>query len=185
MRVFDYILVCKSPDFKNVDRISQFMLLFSILAFTYSNYLGLFPKPALIIAIMTSFTSWWIFCSFQRKNGGMPYYRLGLLIASWGWYLQPNGLIIAGIFLIAALFERQVKFPYEIAVDPTGIVINTFPRKYYPWSAIQNMLIKDDFITIDFKNNQLIQKQINESVSEATMEEFNCFCDTQIKAVHV
>ena len=182
MRVFDYIIVCKSPDFKNVDRISQFMLLFSILAFMYSIYLGLFPKPALIIAIMTSFVSWWIFCSFQRKNGGMPYYRLGLLIASWGWYLQPNGLIIAGIFLIAALFERQVKFPYEIAIDPTGIVVNTFPKKYYPWTAIQNMLIKDDYITIDFKNNQLIQKQINEAVSDAVMQEFNSFCDTQLKA---
>ena len=131
---------------------------------------------------MTSCISWWIFCLFQRKNGTVPYYRLGLLFASWGWFLQPNGLIIAGIFLIAALFERQVKFPYEIALDPTGIVINTFPKKYYPWQAIQNMLIKDDYITIDFKNNHLIQKQINEPVTIAIEQEFNSFCKDQIQA---
>ncbi len=112
----------------------------------------------------------------------MPYYRLGLLFASWGWFLQPNGLIIAGIFLIAALFERQVKFPYEIAVDPAGIVINTFPKKHIPWGAIQNLMIKDDYITIDFKNNSLIQKQINEPVSEAITLEFNSFCKEQIQA---
>ncbi len=180
MRVFDYIIICKSPDFKNVDRISQFMLLISVVAFSYSIYLGLFPKPALIFAIMTSFVSWWIFCLFQRKKGVIPYYRLGLLLASWGWFLQPNGLLISGIFLIGALFERQVKFPYELAFDPTGMVINTFPKKYYPWSSIQNALIKDDLITIDFKNNKLIQKEINEPVTEAITQEFNAFCAQQI-----
>ena len=132
MREFDYIIVCRSPDFKNVDRISQFMLMISLVAFGYSIYLGLFPKPALIFAIMTAFTSWWIFCVFQAKRGVLPYYRLGLLLASWGWFLQPNGLIIAGIFLIGALFERQVKFPYEIAFDQASIVINTFPKKHFP-----------------------------------------------------
>jgi len=180
MRVFDYIIVCKSPDFKNVDRISQFMLLISVVAISYSLYLGLFPKPALIVAIMTSFISWWIFCVFQRKRGKLPYYRLGLLLASWGWFLQPNGLLIAGIFLIGALFERQVKFPYEMAFDPLGIVVNTFPKKYYSWTLVQNALIKDDLITIDFKNNKLIQKQINEQVSPTITAEFNAFCTQQM-----
>ena len=180
MREFDYIIVCKSPDFKNIDRISQFMLFISIVAFSYSIYLGLFPKPALIVAIMTSFTSWWVFCVFQNKKGVVPYYRLGLLLASWGWFLQPNGLLISGIFLIGALFERQVKFPYELAFDPTGIVINTFPKKYYPWGMVQSALIKDNLITIDLKNNQLIQKEINEPVTDPVMLEFNTFCTQQI-----
>lgn len=180
MRLFDYIIVCKTPDFKNVDRISQFMLILSVLAFIYGIYSGLFPKPALIIAIMTSVISWLVFCTYQKQKGGVPYYRLGLLFASWGWFLIPNALIVAGIFLIAALFERQVKFPYEIAFDPSGIVINTFPKKHYPWSAIQNALIKDDIITIDFKNNKLLQKDINEAVSASVTEEFNTFCREQI-----
>lgn len=180
MRVFDYVIVCKSPDFKNVDRISQFMLLISLLGFAYSIYMGLNATPFLIIAITTAFTSWWIFCVFQRKRGSLPYYRLGLLFASWGWYLQPNGLIVAGIFLIAALFERQVKFPYEIAFDPMGIVINSFPKKHFPWSDIQNAIIKDDIITIDFKNNKLIQKNINEPVTASIEQEFNAFCKEQI-----
>ncbi len=156
------------------------MLLMSLLGFSYSIYLGLYPKPALIIAIMTAFTSWWIFCVFQRRRGTIPYYRLGLLFASWGWFLQPNGLLISGIFLIAALFERQVKFPYELAFDPAGVVINTFPKKYYPWADIQNVIIKDDIITVDFKNNKLIQKEINEPVTAAITQEFNAFCMEQL-----
>jgi hypothetical protein len=183
MRLFDYIIVCKSPDFKNVDRISQLMYLLSILGFSYGIFKG-FPndpkQPALIIAIMTSVICWWIFCIYQKKQGGMPYYRLGLLFASWGWFLMPNSLIISGIYLIGALFERQVKFPYEIAFDPAGIVINTFPKKQFPWAMIQNAIIKDDVITIDFKNNKLIQKDINEPVSETITNEFNAFCAEQI-----
>jgi hypothetical protein len=184
MQLFDYIIVCKTPDYKNVDRISQFMLLLSVVAFSYGIYLGLFPRPALIIAIMTSVISWTIFCIYQRQKGGTPYYRLGLLFASWGWFLLPKALIIAGIYMIAALFERQVKFPFEIAFHPGGIVVNTFPKKYYNWSVIQNAIIKDDVITIDFKNNKLIQKDINEPVSEAITAEFNSFCAEQIANNH-
>jgi hypothetical protein len=180
MRLFDYIIICKKPDFKNVDRISQFLLLFSILAFSHGIYKGIFQNPSLIIAIISSIISWWIFCLFQKKKGSLPYYRLGLLFASWGWILIPDAQIIAGIFLIGALFERQVKFPYEIAIDPAGIVVNTFPKKFFAWSTIQNVVIKDDVITIDFKNNKLIQKDINEPVSESLTNEFNAFCAAQI-----
>lgn len=180
MRIFDYIIVCKSPSFKNVDRISQFMYLLSILGFSFGIYKQFFPSPILMIAIMTSVICWWIYCLFQKKRKGIPYYRLGLLFASWGWFLMPNALLISGIFLIGALFERQVKFPYEMAFDPDGIVINTFPKKYFPWIAIQNAIIKDDVITIDFKNNKLIQKDINEPVSETITNEFNQFCKEQI-----
>jgi hypothetical protein len=49
-------------------------------------------------------------------------------------------------------------------------------KKLYPWAEINNMLIKDDYITIDFKNNKLIQKQINEPVTETIKNEFNAFC---------
>ena len=84
MRLFDYIIVCKSPDFKNVDRISQFMLLLSVLGFSFGLYKGFFNTPSLVYAIITSIISWGIYCYFQKKNGGIPYYRLGLLFASWG-----------------------------------------------------------------------------------------------------
>jgi hypothetical protein len=180
MRLFDYIIVCKSPDFKNVDRISQFMLLLSVLCFSFGLYKGFFNTPSLVYAIITSIISWSIYSYYQKKNGGIPYYRLALLFASWGWLLLPKALLISGIFLIGALFERQVKFPYEIAFDPTGIIVNTFPKKFFPWGAIQNAIIKDDVITIDFKNNKLIQKDINEPVSESVTSEFNTFCAEQI-----
>lgn len=84
MRVFDYIIVCKSPDFKNVDRISQFMLFISVISFSYSIYLGLFPKPALIFAIMTSSISWWIFAFFNVKEAACP-------TTDWDCYLHPGG----------------------------------------------------------------------------------------------
>jgi hypothetical protein len=180
MREFDYIILCKTPYFKNVDRISQFMLLLSVLGFSFGIINHFFEKPALIIAIMTSVICWWIFCIYQKKKGGVPYYRLGLLFASWGWFLMPNSLIISGIYLIGALFERQVKFPYEIAFYPAGIVVNTFPKKHYSWNLIQNAIIKDDVITIDFKNNKILQKDINEPVSESITHEFNTFCAEQI-----
>jgi hypothetical protein len=59
-------------------------------------------------------------------------------------------------------------------------LLYTFPKKNYPWAYVENAIIKDDLITIDFKDNKLIQKQINEPVSITITTEFNAFCAEQI-----
>jgi hypothetical protein len=42
------------------------------------------------------------------------------------------------------------------------------------------VLIKDNVLTIDFKNNKLIQKDINEPVTASIEAEFNGFCSEQL-----
>ena len=171
-----------------VDLISRLMLFLAIAAFGFTlvNVISIngFGKNAIIIlAFITGIIGWWAYCYNRQKKGIMPFYRFGLLIATCGWIYLGGGINwIVIIYFFAVISEKQVKFPQEVAFDEKEIVFNTLPKKYYYWSNITNVVLKDGILTIDFKNNKLIQKEIETQTSVKEEQEFNEFCFTMLKA---
>ncbi len=183
MKVYDFIIVFKRPDYRWVDRVSQLMIILAIAVFIFSLSMAVFNAMSvffvfLIIAIIGQV----FFISKKQKKGIAPFYRLAIFTAAIGWYYQPGGKWIALVYLLAAILEKQVKFPQEVAFDEVEIVFNTFPKKIYAWSDITNVVLKDGMITIDFRNNKLIQKEIESQTSALEEQEFNEFCISMLKA---
>ncbi len=178
-KVYDFIIELKRPAYILVDTISQLMLLLAVIAITKTlSVSGLNWEIWVVIrtAIVAGIIGWWIYCRFQIKKGKIPYYRLAIVLAAYGWYIQPGGKYIFLVYLLAAILEKQAKFPQEIAFDEEEIVINSFPKKHYQWSAIANVVLKDGILTVDFRNNRLIQKEIETPATESLEAEFNRFC---------
>ncbi|MEK7200335.1 MAG: hypothetical protein AAB212_10525 [Bacteroidota bacterium] len=190
MKVYDYIIVFKSPDYAIVDMISRLMLMFSIatlgysLTYTISNhgFKDFNRYNYLFIALIAGMLGWWIYCYYRQKKGHMPFYRFGLLLATIGWGVMAGPGIITILYFLAVISEKQVKFPQEVAFDDTGIIINSLPKKSYTWSQIANVVLKDGLLTIDFKNNKLIQKAIESQTSVKEELEFNEFCISRLNA---
>jgi len=180
IKTYDYIIILKKKSNNKVDGISQLMLLLAIIAFIGNAYAK--PASSMLPLIMSAFiVGWWIFCTLQKRRNISPSYRLALLFAATGWYFQKDGIWISLIYLMAAVLEKQVKFPQEIAFDELEIVQNSFPKKRHAWNDINNVILKDGLLTIDFKNNQLIQKEVDAEVTEQVEREFNEFAKEQIK----
>jgi hypothetical protein len=68
---------------------------------------------------------------------------------------------------IVSINERQVIYP-------------SFPKKIIDWQDLSNLIIKDGLLTIDFKNNKIIQQQIADISSTIDEKEFNDFCRQQL-----
>lgn len=185
MKVYNYIIVFKRPAYRLIDGISQFMLLLAIIVFTSSispTIVSLRKESLLSLGIIACIIGWWIFCFLQQKKGKIPFFRLALLVAAMGWFLQPNGFFISVIYLLAAILEKQVKFPQEVAFDEEGVVVNSFPKKYFYWTDIANVVLKDGILTVDFHNNKLIQKEIETPATGKLEQEFNEFCRARLNA---
>ncbi|MDB5211737.1 MAG: hypothetical protein JWQ30_2564 [Sediminibacterium sp.] len=188
MKVQDYIIELKRPSYLVVDLISRLMLMIAIAMFSYSIYLIHAVNWLTIVfaLLVIGMIAWWIHCTRKHKKGEIVYYRLGLLLATIGWvigYKNFGGpLWIPILYFIAVVFEKQVKFPKEIAFNEEGIIINSFPRRSYHWALLSNVVLKDCILTIDFKNNQLIQKETLEDTTVQEEKEFNEFCRTRLKA---
>lgn len=185
MKVYDYIIVFKKPSFRLVDIISQLMLLLAVLVFASTipaSKAVVQGSSLVLVVVLTGIICWWVYCIFQQKKGNTPFFRLALLLAAVGWYFQTKGNYITLIYFLAAVLEKQAKFPQEIAFDDQGVVMNSLPKKYYDWTDITNVILRDGILTIDFRNNKLIQKEIETPATVKLEQEFNEFCKVRLNA---
>jgi hypothetical protein len=88
-----------------------------------------------------------------------------------------------GAFILLAILERQVKFPLEIGFSENQVVFNSLFKRKYSWKEVSNVVLKDGLLTIDFLNNHLIQREVEDEVDEdeVSEEEFNAFCRLQLQ----
>jgi len=90
------------------------------------------------------------------------------------------------LFLLLALFERAALMPEEIGLGEEGIVFNSLIPRRVRWTALNQVILKDGLLTIDFKNDQLIQRETDDEEDEdydATEEEFNEYCAEKLKII--
>ena len=182
MKTYNYIITLKERSTKLADRISLFMLLLAVSVFLFTLQEPGQQKNYYLFTIIVLITGWCIYCFVQRKKGQYPYYRLALIFASAGWFNLPDGTIPGIIYLVAALVEKQVKFPQEIGFDDEEIIFNSLPKRRVSWDQLNNVVLKDGLLTIDFTNNKLFQKETSTTVNARTEQEFNDFCKAQLIA---
>jgi hypothetical protein len=95
MKVYDYIVVCKRQNYKLIDGISQLMLLLSMLSFASSVRVPIKSTESIVtFCMIAGITGWLIYCYFVQKKGGVPFFRIGLLMAAVGWG-STTGLAMA------------------------------------------------------------------------------------------
>ena len=188
MSKYNYVIAVRQPDYKNANAVSLLMLVLTLMVFTYTAWTHWpsreYHNAAIFYVVLSSFIAvWCIYClAFARRLKRVPYFRIALAAAAIGWFVEPlSNYWMGALYAIAALIERQVKFPAEIGVDDTGITFNSLPAKSYTWHEIDNMVLKDDIITIEFKNNKIYQKETEADVSAALEREFNTYCSAKLR----
>ena len=187
VKTYEFIVVLKKNSTKLIDTVSLFMLAFSIAIFLYEfswKFLNanktINADNSLMLIWIFGIIGWMYYCRTQQKRGIEPYYRFALLLAAWGWFMSPSIPWLSVLFLVAAIIEKPVKLTPEYAFDDDGIINNSFPQKKYKWSDMNNVVLNAGMLTLDFKNNKLIQKEVNDAVSENVEAEFNAYCKLQL-----
>jgi len=106
-----------------------------------------------------------------------------LFIMTYTWLIHSFYILFALLLLLHFLFKISLR-TLRLVVAPEGIRYPSFPAKMIPWSQIENLIVKDDLLTIDTKKNTLIQQLIepNSFIDSQELEAFNTYCQQQIKA---
>jgi hypothetical protein len=107
--------------------------------------------------------------------------------AAWYFFSKMNltfmGLlqVLAAIgLLLLFITERKIFSATNVRIDDKGIhTPNNLADRFIAWNEIENMLIKNDFISINTTKNQFIQYETNIILSELEMDEMNAFCREQ------
>jgi len=134
----------------------------------------------ILLLCLAVFRAIWDYRAYKKQKGLMSNVLLLVIIALFWSRTAYNigiwiNLLLAGLYFIST---RKLK----IDILEEGVSYPTFPAKNIPWSDISNLILKDDILTIDLKNNKIYQHQIEYVDNVVNEAEFNDFCTRKLEA---
>jgi len=94
----------------------------------------------------------------------------------FSWKLYVPAIMLLVIFFLYTIATRK----FQVYINKKAVYYATFPKRKIAWADLNNVLMKDGLLTIDFKDNRLLQSEI-EGDDFFDEKEFNEFCRKQIK----
>jgi hypothetical protein len=114
---------------------------------------------------------------FKQKN-----YQLALFVVMVLFWLALAAWLPAIIVTIAIIFAFFILQKKSVAIfsAETIIITKSLFKKTYSWAEIQNAVLKDNLLSVDFKNNHLLQVEIADTNTSFDENTFNQFCKQQL-----
>ncbi len=82
------------------------------------------------------------------------------------------------IFVMAVVIKSVYVQPTAQFYDNEIKIKKTFVSKIYQWDNFNNVVLKDNLLTLDFKNNRVLQLEILDG--NTSEKEFNSFCASKL-----
>jgi hypothetical protein len=176
---YDYVVLLKRENAGKTDLVSVLLLIFSIISFCYvqvrSGISGFLTISAIILTLGLLVNLY----SYRKKKEMQ--FRNWLFAAALFWLGMPYFQWLFLAFVLFALLEAQAKYPLEIGFYSGGIVLNSLFKKKFPWASFQSVVLKDGLLTLDFRDNKLIQKEVlDDDEPDAPEDEFNEYCRSKL-----
>ena len=176
---YDYVVTLKRENARKTDLVSFLLLLFSFLSFSYTLFRRGF-SVFLLIATFILLTGLLANILALRKKKYL-HFRNWLFVAGLFWLGMPFLQWLFIPFVFFSLLEAQAKYPLEIGFHAEGAVINYLFKKKISWAELDSVVLKDGLLTLDCKDNTLIQKEVlDDDEPEADEDEFNDYCRSKL-----
>lgn len=152
------------------------------LGYFYLNEQGSGTKIIFIIAIVFNGFSLTYFLVNIRRIVFHLSLQVAFIVLAIFWILIGNYLFFIFLFAFAIIVKYAGK-ELKVVFKKDHIEYPSFPVNYIEWKELSNVVLKDRVLTIDLKNNKLIQHVLsNEPRNFIDQEVFNRFCIEQLKA---
>lgn len=106
-----------------------------------------------------------------------------LAAASTILLLATNSLIFGLILFLFGILTGFLNPSYRIHFSSEGIQLHKcIWNNEFRWNEFSNVILKDELITLDFKNNRLMHLTVNQDLTAVNEVEFNLFCSSSMKS---
>jgi hypothetical protein len=176
-------ITLKNEKTKQYEKIALFIIIINFALFVYCA-ISTNTKPVRIAAISGGVIilialAIDYFLTYIKNNEHSPYKHFALYAISMAWLKIGYWWIGLVCILIGSLYFMAKRL-LLINVHKEKIIYPSFPKKNIAWSQLNNMILKDGLLTIDFKNNKFMQQAVDESKTAVNEQEFNDFCRQQL-----
>ena len=173
-----YKIVLKNEKEKTYFVISWLLLIanfVSILILTISVH---FTKLGPFILSLLAFACIFVPMYFKDRNEKLTYYW-SFFFFSLAWFSARYDWI-GSVSLILGVLDVTARSKLFVRVDKNCVEYPSIFQKRVLWKNINNLILKDGLLTIDFKNNKLFQQYVDDTICLINEREFNEFCNQQL-----
>lgn len=150
-------------------------ILFLYLAFFSANKSEVKKSFGVLILLAICLGLYFYFKNTKYRIGFHPFFFFIML----GWIIMER-YWFAGISVLFDILGTISTRKFIVIFSQANVVYPSFPAKTIPWSRLDNVILKDGLLTIDFKSNKIIQQFVDESKTNVNEKEFNEFCRQQL-----
>ena len=179
-----YQITLPNDKAKAYNRISLLVLAINLLAFGLS-FFKQHSLAAYIAAMIMMFVISFALFLYISKNiklqNKVTIVAIGLSAITW--LLLGDYVLMFLMGLVAAVSFYTLQKPVVYFMDE-GVAYPSFPKKMYPWSEVNQVMLKSNVLTIDLKNNQLMQFALpDETIVGINEDAFNEYCRGRVVGV--
>lgn len=179
MQQFEIIL--KNDKIKSYRTIAFIILLLNISIFIFLLFYDAYRYEAASAILLVGI---YIFMRiyFIRKTKQGNYLDEIILFILAGCWIGLQNYLLTGICILMGILYHLALQKLTFVFDKEKITKINFPKKEFDWNLFSNVILKDNILTLDFKNNKLIQSEIEKS-QNANEVEFNEFAQSKINVI--
>lgn len=177
-------LLIKNEKIRSYDRIATLIILINLALFILLAINSADKKTRIASLAGTVLLSILLvarYFSTRPKNKNKISYRLAALYTAIIIWTVIEYWWIGIICFILSLLYQVSKKPLLINFSNEKIGYSSFPKRKVLWNELTNVILKDGILTMDFKNNRILQAEISNGNPEIIEKEFNDFCRQQLK----
>ena len=120
----------------------------------------------------------------NNSNGLIRLLAAAVLFYASSYFLNMNDPLRAVLQVFGALgllllffTERNIFKPCEVLIDEKGVhTPGNLKTRIIEWKDVDNMLVKNDFVSINTVQNHFIQYETGAVLSELQIDEVNAYC---------
>lgn len=169
--MYTFTIKDNSPDI-NVVVTRALLALAGIVSFLYrSSQYYIINIAAGVILLLTAFFVKKLLATMKHNT------ILLLSIAAIILFTATLSIAFALVLVLCGVLVKKLYTIPTVNVNTKGVSITKMMgNPEHEWSEFNNIILKDNLLTLDFKNNKLLQLSINESESSVDEYSFNTFC---------
>ncbi len=180
--IFPYVVVLKKKHSRPVELISLLATFIFILLLVYKLLTGTENWIFLALTIF-GFSGLLVYNVNQFRRGKKTDMLISFTALASFFFLPLSASLL---FLTLAFTRFLSTKKEEIGFADDHIVFKSVFSKKIRWEDLNNAMIKDGILTLDYKNNKIFQAETDDDEDEedyiVSEEEFNAWCSHQLKA---
>lgn len=174
---FDIVL--KNEKIKSYRAIALIVLLLNLAIFILMLFYDAYRYEAASAILLTGIYIFMRLYFIRKYRQGNYLDQVLFFVLAGCWLGLQNYYMVAALAIVGALYHLSLQ-KLLFVFTPEKVSKLNFPGKDYSWNSLNNVILKDNILTVDFKNNRLIQAEV-EDPNKIDEKKFNGFARQQLK----